>query len=179
MPRRYRRRRTNLYKPFKTAKYSSEKYGSLVTMINNAQTIGVEHVDLVPTINGALGTRKIKNFTLRLIAEQTMTDDGQGNQSFDRARVAFFLVYVPEGTIVCPVQYGINSPALSLYEPNQNVIMSGIIDSDQTYTFKSHLARNLASGDTISLVLVDLDIPDVGETNTTPITFHINYAISF
>ena len=179
MPRRYRRRRTTLYKPLKTTKYSSENYGSQVTIQNNAQQLGSANIELVPTIQGALGTRKIKNFTLRLIAEQTMIDDGQGNQGFDRARVAFFLVYVPEGTQISPVQYGNNSPALSLYEPNQNVIMSGIVDSNQTYTFKSRLARNLASGDTIGLVLVDLNVPSVGDTNTTPITFHINYAISF
>ena len=74
MPRRYRRRRYNISKPLKTTKYSSENYGSIVTIQNAAQQLGSEAIELVPTINGALGTRKIKNFTLRLIAEQTLSN---------------------------------------------------------------------------------------------------------
>ena len=179
MPRRYRRSRYPITRPLKSTKYSNETYGSVVTITNNTEdTYGRANIQLVPDIAGTLGTRKVKNFTLRLIPEETLDDDGS-TQTFDRARIAWLLVYVPEGTNPSSVQFGTSSPALSVYEPNQNVIMSGLVDSNQCYSFKTRLARNLSAGDTIALILLDLNQPDAGHTITSVVTFEINYAISF
>lgn len=184
MPRRYRRRhRYTVARPLKTTKYSSETYGSEFNIQNAAGAQGSHGLFTLPVIpnaiGGVLGTRKCKNFTLRLCAEQTMYDD-QANQTFDRARVAFALVFVPEGTNPSNIQFGAGNNPASLYEPNQNVILSGIIDSNQTYAFKTRLARNLNAGDTIVLVLGDLtSLAQAGDSTNTPVTMTCNYAISF
>lgn len=184
MPRRYRRRhRYTVARPLKTTKYSSETYCSVLTISNQAGAQGSHGQFTLPVIpnaiGGVLGTRKCKNFTLRLCAEQTMYND-QTTDSFDRARVAFALVFVPEGTNPSALQYGAGNQPASLYEPNQNVILSGIIDSNQTYNFKTRLARNLNAGDTIALVLGDLTtLQNAGDSTTTPVTMSCNYAISF
>lgn len=184
MPRRYRRRhRYTVARPLKTTKYSSETYCSQLNIQNNAGAQGSHGQFVLPVlpnaIGGVLGTRKCKNFTLRLCAEQTLYDDQQ-NQTFDRARVAFALVFVPEGTNPSHIQFGAGNQAASLYEPNQNVILTGIIDSNQTYSFKTRLARNLNAGDTIALVLGDLTaIETAGDSTNTPVTMSCNYAISF
>lgn len=184
MPRRYRRRhRYTVARPLKTTKYSSETYCSQFNIVNNQGVQGSHGLFVLPVIpnaiGGVLGTRKAKNFTLRLCSEPTLYDD-QTNQSFDRARVAFALVFVPEGTNPSNIQFGAGNQAASLYEPNQNVIISGIIDSNQTYSFKTRLARNLNAGDNIALVLGDLTaLQTTGDSTNTPVTMSCNYAISF
>ena len=186
MPRRYRRRhRYTVARPLKTTKYSSETYGTDLVITNNAGAQGSHGLFVFPVlpnaIGGILGTRKVKNFTLRLCARETAYDDAQAQQQIvDRARVAFALVYVPEGTNPSNIQFGAGNQPASLYEPNQNVIMSGIIDSNQTYSFKTRLARNLNAGDTVALVLGDLTyLLANGDSTTTPVTVTCNYAISF
>lgn len=181
MPRRYRRSRYTVARPLRTTKYSNETYGSQVTLTNTSPSgFGRSNIELVPNISGTLGTRKVKNFTLRFLSEETLIKDSD-SEIIDtvRAKIAFLLVYVPEGTSASTIQFGNNSPALSIYEPNQNVIMSGLIDSNQTYSFKTRLARNLSAGDTIALILVDLTQPASGNSTNSDITFEINYAISF
>lgn len=188
MPRRYRRRhRYTVARPLKTTKYSNETYGTVFNIVANAAAAGSHGIFVVPVIpnalNGVLGTRKVKNFTLRIIAEQTAYTDNSGGQpviTFDRSRVAFALVYVPEGTTPSALQFGVQNNPTSLYEPNQNVIMSGIIDSLQCYSFKTRLARNLNAGDQIALATADLTpITTNGDSTNTPVTFTMNYAISF
>ena len=186
MPRRYRRRhRYTIARPVKTTKYSNETYGTQFNIQNNGGVPGSHggfQFPVIPNaIGGILGTRKVKNFTLRLCAEKTMYDNQVPDQeTFDRARVAFALVYVPEGTNPSGLAFGTGNQPSSIYEPNQNVIISGIIDSDQTYSFKTRLARNLNAGDNIALVLADLTpIQNEGDSTNTPVTMTCNYAISF
>ena len=186
MPRRYRRRhRYTVARPLKTTKYSSETYCSQFNITNQGGVQGSHGLFVLPVIpnaiGGVLGTRKVKNFTLRLCAEQTMYDQlNPQAQTFDRARVAFALVFVPEGTNPSTIQFGAGNQAASIYEPNQNVIITGIIDSNQTYSFKTRLARNLNAGDNIALVLGDLtSLQANGDSTNTPVTMSCNYAISF
>lgn len=183
MPRRYRKRHYAVYRTLKSTKYSNETFGSEISIDNNNGQIGTHgsfNCPIVPLPGGVLGTRKAKNFTLRLCCEPTGTDDGAGNITFDTARIAFALVFVPEGTNPSVVQFGAGNNPLSLYEPNQNVILSGIFDSQQTYSFKTRLARNLNAGDQIVLCMADLtEIVNLGESTHTPVYFTCNYAISF
>ncbi|KAK8882665.1 hypothetical protein M9Y10_045307 [Tritrichomonas musculus] len=59
------------------------------------------------------------------------------------------LLYVPQGNDLSLISL---QPAGSMYEPAQNVIMSGIISKTSAKdTFRSRLARNLNSGDRIVL----------------------------
>lgn len=182
MARRYRRRhRYTVARPLKTTKYSSETYSSLMSLSTSTQNTHASFtLYLIPNaIGGVLGTRKAKNFTLRLCAKESSITSG-GTTTFTRATISFALVYVPEGTIPSAVQFGSGLSAASLYEPNQNVILSGLIDSTQVYSFKTRLARNLNSGDQIALLLYDLNVND-GENMTvsTPVAATCNYAISF
>lgn len=184
MARRYRRRhRYTVSRPLKTTKYSNETFTSAINVVASGDigTHGQFSVPVIPAaIGGVLGTRKAKNFTLRLCAEQTMISPSSGSPGFERARVAFALVFVPEGTTPSDINFGSQASAVSLYEPNQNVILSGIIDSNQTYSFKTRLARNLNSGDNIALLLYDLySVGKVGDSINTPVAFTCNYAISF
>lgn len=180
MARRYRRRhRYTVSRPLKTTKYSNETYASSVLLSSSTQgQHAVSALSIIPdVIGGVLGTRKCKNFTLRIYAHETTSTVGNTTTNL-RSSVAFALVFVPEGTEASVLQFGAQS-AKSLYEPNQNVILSGIIDSSQVYTYKTRLARNLNAGDRIVLVCYDLYVPESGGTTSTLLAFSCNYAISF
>lgn len=183
MARRYRRRhRYTVARPLKTTKYSNETFCSAVnvTATGDIGTHGQFSVPIIPSaIGGVLGTRKAKNFTLRLCPEKTLIHNGS-TDTFEISRVAFALVFVPEGTTPSDINFGSQASAASLYEPNQNVILSGIVDSRQTYSFKTRLARNLNSGDNIALLFYDLySVGKAGDNINTPVAFTCNYAISF
>lgn len=140
-----------------------------------------------------MGNRKVKNFTLKIGA--------RGNES----PIVGALVYVPEGTT--PSDLSTQLTTQSLYEPNQNVIMTFIIqpscDRDSngyvqtmftppSTTISNTLARNLSSGDSIILVLSPVDDinagdgsredPDDPHSNTKDpltITGTLNFAIKY
>lgn len=182
MARRYRRRhRYTIARPLKTTKYSNETYASLVDLTTNTlNTRATASVFVIPNVlGGVLGTRKAKNFTIRICAEQTRAIRSS-ETLFRRATIAFALVYLPEGNLPGAMHYGSGQTSQSLYEPNQNVILSGIVDSNQVYTFKTRLARNLNAGDNITLEFMDLTINDQdNQTILTPLAVSCNYAISF
>ena len=111
-------------------------------------------ITVVPTAQ-IQGTRKVKNITVK-ITGQYLTGP-----------VFCALVYVPDGTLPNALNLGNGS---SFYEPNQNVIttfvlpqtvqfntVEGGIDAvpsgQNTYTISTRLARNLASGDRIVLLM--------------------------
>ena len=136
------------------------------------------------------GTRKAKNFTLKLVA--------RGNES----PIVGVMVYVPEGTEASTL--GTQLAAQSLYEPNQNVICSFIIPpscdrtsagfvnasfTPPTVTVSSRLARNLSSGDSIVIVFCPVDDINAGDGTADPdsglthdplvITGTVNFAIKY
>lgn len=122
------------------------------------------------------GIRKVKNFTLRVT-------HGCPTPLF------FALVYVPAGQTASSLKFGTyaiqgGAQPASLYEPNQNVIMCGTIDTGsdtyptQASTFRTRLARNLNSGDSIALVLGQgFDVGQGGQPFKFALT--LNYAICF
>lgn len=185
MARRYRRRSR---RAVKTAKYSSENYNALV-QLNNVGATGTTStwVGSVVPATSVLSTRKAKNFTLRIAPDETLvrtntgtTEDPNIEESFDKGFIAWALVYLPEGTNPNRFNFGDANGAVSLYEPNQNVIMCGIASSDQVYSYKTKLARNLSAGDSIVLIVNDLHSKEADETQVvTPFAFTLNYAIAF
>ena len=111
-----------------------------------------------------MGTRKVKNITLKLTA--------RGNES----PIVGALIYVPEGTQASDLSTQLSTS--SLYEPNQNVIMTFIlppsVDRDPdgfvtqmftppTTTVSNRLARNLSSGDMLVLVMACVDDVNAGD----------------
>lgn len=177
-----RRRRGYIRRPLlKKTKYSMETYCAAAVppqsggqpqpfLTNTTYSIGF----VAPT--NVLGTRKVKNFTLSI---------------FTNAPQPFFfaLIYVPQGTNPSVINFGttiadnIVTP-LSLYEPNQNVIITGLVgggDNADTLSgnkverFKSRLARNLNSGD--SIVLVFRPVADT--PSNCLIQTSLSYAIAY
>lgn len=183
MPRRYRRRhRYSIARPLKTTKYSNETYAFSFTHYGSVGQNAAFSKVVVPPSSGILGTRKCKNFTLRIkLSGLGLFDISQNPPEFDselEGSVYVVLVYVPEGNNPSPVNIG-SATAASLYEPNQNVILSALVDINQVYAFKTRLARNLNSGDSIGILFCSAQ----PGTSTRAIGFHVdaavNYAIAF
>lgn len=168
MPR--RRRHTRVYRPLKVSKYSNETFAAINTIPQNEGTTPIPQYWITFTkASDVLGTRKVKHFLLTISSNSTVP-------------LIWALVFVPEGTSPSTLQQGNNVVdqyllAASLYNPNQNVIMSGITGGQNTQVerFKSNLSRNLNSGDKICLVLSSLTATyDEFTVDST-----LNYAIAY
>ena len=165
MPRRYRRRYSTR-RPVKPVKYSNETYNvcARISFTANQQINSL----MIPAIT-AQGMRKCKNFTLRIFWGNT-------------APLLWTLVYLPEGQSPSPMNRGVTVEnqtiiAGSTYEPNQNVIMSGLVSGLQPETFRTRLARNLNAGDAIVLCMCLTD-PTITTTDSE-FSANLNYAITY
>lgn len=178
MPRRYRRRSYKITRPLKTTKYSNETYATLHKAAVATEELGTNVYAIQKASNiipqtSVLGTRKVKNFTVRFKAFDIVASDNTVNPTVWQ----WALVFVPEGLTPTHLQLGLGGAFTSMYEPNQNVIISGVADSNQVYVSKTRLARNLNSGDGIYFVLTSENIPN--GTYNVKYSVQINYAISF
>jgi hypothetical protein len=170
MPRRFRRyaRTARTVRP---VRYSNETVsGTCGGAIQAGTTV---HQPLLKPID-AQDIRKLKNPTLRL----AMTAP---TPNFP---VLWALVYVPEGFPLSALKmdYGTGGEEAppSLFEPNQNLIMSGVMPATGTaepITYRSRLARNLNAGDSIFLLLRGIS----GETSIDQVAFVycLNFAICY
>ena len=185
MPRRYRRRRYAIARPLKTAKYSNETYAGNVALQTGTPDVNGSIV-IVPKTE-ILATRKVKNLTLRInVAGMDYIPPGSTSRGYGLTpcSIMFAVVYVPQGTSPATLDRGAvpetgATPAVSLYEPNQNVIMSGIVDLQSVTTVKTRLARNLNSGDQIYVQFsLTYNSEDVEAIRATLLAI-ANYAISY
>lgn len=162
----YRYSRTRRTRPLKTVKYSNETYTTAFQIPPNSSV--QQHAYLVAPIT-AQGMRKAKNFTLRIAC------------SPNSPLIFWALVYVPDGTlpqnlIIPPFVTPQQPTAVSFYEPNQNVIMSGsVYPNSPQETYRTRLARNLNSGDSLVL-LVRCPYSDAAAGT---VFASCNYAISY
>lgn len=174
MPRRYTR--SGRYtRRVKTVKYSNETYNYAGEYtVQNAAVKNNWSETLITAIDQQ-GVRKCKNFELSL----TGTPFTNAQNQIAHAPMFFALVYVPQGTEPSQINIGNPDACASLYEPNQNVIMSGVWPSDLTAPFvkKTRLARNLNSGDRIVLVMSSPQFGEGAYSKNLAVT--LNYAISF
>jgi hypothetical protein len=156
MPRRFRRyaRSARTVKPIR---YSNETVSG--TTGGGLAAGATYHVIVVPGVPGP-GVRKVKNPTLRLAMSQP-------NPAFP---ILWALVYVPEGfpDTALKLDYGVSDNPPSLFEPNQNLIMAGVMPATgaaEPITYRSRIARNLNSGDSIHLLVrgmsANVDIEEV------------------
>ena len=163
---RYRKYR-KYKKAYKLQKYSNETQQIFMAVNVPAaqQNPAQQEMDLVVNTD-VQGMRKCKNFTIQIISDSTAVP------------IMWALVYVPEGTQPSNMSLPNQVNVSSLYEPNQNVIMAGILDTNSgTVVKRTRLARNLNSGDRIVIVASAV----VGHGNGGPTAFlvQLNYAISF
>lgn len=176
MSRRYRSRSTYARRG---PKYSNET--SLMT-VGPDQTLGDYknqiNICMIPP-SQSQGMRKAKNFTLNL----TKTDGA----SAWNTPIAWALVYCPNSVKPSPINLSTwtderNAPT-SFYEPNQNVIMSGVLpaNTNASAIFRTRLARNLNSQDTIFLVLTAVlnDDQQSATQSNFSISAALNYAICY
>lgn len=170
MPRRYR----SYYRRYRRA---AQKYSVETSNINlkGALTQDYGNYTMIAPIQSQ-GMRKAKNFTLSISSSPFYngTDDSE-----EYTPIAFALVYVPQGTNPSSITLGTESAAASLYEPNQNVILSGVYTAgDSALRIRSSLARNLNSGD--SIVLCMKFINQSGPTWASNTLFaQLQYAIAY
>lgn len=161
--RRYRRRR-----PLKTIRYASETVSYRAQFPQNNQ-INNYVITLIDPDNSQ-GLRKVKNLTFTIHLD---------TQAFTKPfLVAWAIVFVPQGQSAGNILMGSSDQKVSsIYEPNQNVIMSSFMDPNRVSRYRTRLARNLNSGDSIQLVVQTRSY----ETSSDSIfcDFMLNYAICY
>lgn len=157
-----RRRRTSRrnYIPRPMKKYSVENTSLWRNQTYSAPfTAQTFAYDIIPALN-TYGVRKIKNISLQLTLSPIPCS------------VLWAVIYLPEGLGTPDDQKNLyaklNSPdnyMASIYEPNQNVIMAGILPSSPSTTSTptiirrmTRLARNLSSGDRVQLAF-NISVP--------------------
>ena len=162
MPRKYKKAYGSR-RPLKTVKYSNET--SNITS-SFSLTAGSQITAPLISASSIQGVRKAKNFSLKILYSGT-------------APLMFVLIYVPQEQSVKAITRGTPQAPASLYEPNQNVIMSGYIvpNNSQAQTFRTRLARNLNSGDSIQIALACASATDT--VDNAIIGISLNYAITF
>ena len=169
MPRRYRRRIVN------KDKYSIEQTILATPPSDNWNTIPGNaeaetqdsrqySVAILPP-SDLQGMRKIKHLTF------TVSNNGTNDSSFPQ--LLYAIVYVPQGYTPQTINYPIPGGATSLYEANQYVMSSGVLDfSGGPLRIKSPLSRNLNSGDSIYIIFA------TSVTNGVSLTAEVKYAIT-
>ena len=175
----YRRRAySRNYSRVKRAKYSNETHAMAVSLETSSDQTALYRQGklalMLVQASDNQGMRKAKNFDLSL-------------QSVNMQQpVHFALVYVPEGqkpsgmTLPALNEGSLSSEPASIYEPNQNVIMSGVLPptTGNPIHFRTRLARNLNSGDAIYLCLEPAFAPASTDT-FGDIDAQLNYAICY
>jgi hypothetical protein len=169
MVRRFRRpyRRS---RPVKSVRYSNET--SCVQAPAFTLAAGATANTTIISAVSAQGTRKTKNYTLRL----------QSNL-LPASAVIWAIIYVPQGFPNNAIQLHKSAPdsdpPASLFEPNQNVIMSGYLPTgnEGSVTYRSRLARNLESGDRLVIAFYNPHASD--GLDNLQLGFTFNYVIAY
>ena len=190
--RRYRRYRTR--RALKSVRYANETQTYTFTNdITSRTAIGQysAHVPIIPAA-ATQGIRKVKNFTLTIapfFSPSLLRQIHTSRIIADTFR--FALVFVPEGQNPGDLGDAAADHAVSFYEPNQNVILTGEGSIYEPVRLRTRLARNLNSGDSIHLIIelkllqqfVGADHPDHDppqyETVHAYFQAILNYAITY
>jgi len=129
-------------KSYNRDKYSKENFRTQITTGNEYVGTSVLYQggqEIVPATT-VQGMRKVKHITISL----------SKLGAAENAPFFWALVFVPQGYSANPL----GAPGGSLYEPNQYVMACGCIDPDAgPIRIRSPIARNLNSGDSVSLVI--------------------------
>ena len=146
MVRRYRR-------PYRST--NRDKYS-----IENTVTVTPSNINEWDTVAGGSLTQQSKQYTVQIVPasnEQGMRKVKHLTLSFSSnisAKIFYVLVYVPSGYQPNSINVPSAGNAVSLYEPNQYVMSSGVLDfTGGPLRVRTPLSRNLNSGDSIGLIL--------------------------
>lgn len=186
-------RRRSYRRRYKVAKYSSENYSNFGIFNYNdispndgtsAGSIkksyyGPPPLAIISSTNIS-GMRKVKNFTIELNPAFQAATTAQGSLDPINVPYVWALIYVPEGQDPSPNFANSGVGGGSLYEPNQNVIISGTGLTNTPLPRKvTRLARNLNSGDRIYFVMrLSVEPYNIAASRLT-ISLGANYAICY
>ena len=140
------------------SRYSNETFSGNYIMLGNSGGQPSAEPLVVDSI-ASLGARKAKNFTLDIVAGSCYLSNDTGTELSTKipdsiCPVYFALVYLPDGLSKTGQDLAIGAGATtSLIEPNQNVIMQGVLYPGQPQRVFTKLGRILDSGDKIVLLL--------------------------
>lgn len=167
-------------------RYKKVRYSNETTAINVQGTIAGNSNPVFPTIDDKKGVVLVQAATLqgtRKVKNMLLSISSIGN----KVPILCAIVYVPQGTEATTLQSSATNQraGASLYEPNQNVIMQFVLNPTNPDTmqgcnvqhFKTRLARNLDSGD--SVVLVCTPAYTMTTDQDVRISGTFNYAISY
>lgn len=172
----YRSYRRGYSRSVKPVKYSNETYNSNLTYTYDGSTPSTKYITLIDAISQT-GMRKVKNFTLN-ITQSPVYGSNQAVKSV--SSFVYALVYLPDGVSATALNVGSGQNSVSLYEPNQNIIMSGVCSSDNgQLRLSTRLARNLNSGDKILLLFRPTNTAPGASGDYVNISAICNYSISF
>ena len=130
----------------------------------NTQT-SFQFVSQVVPSSDVEGMRKVKHLTLSFSCPSEI-------------KLLYALVYVPQGYEPNTIRFPALGKGVSLYEPNQYVMSSGVLDfSGGPLRVKTPLSRNLNSGDSIALVLAASGLTALPTAGYAPIV-NVQYAIT-
>lgn len=151
---------------YKTVRYSNETI-SFATDLELKQTgeTGTAYATLIKSTD-IQGMRKAKNFTVTFANNSTVP-------------IQWALIYCPQGfpETALTLDIGVEAAA-SIFEPNQNVIMTGVTWATAPQNkYTTRLARNLNSGDSIVLLIRQL-IVQQGLPQKCHFLCTLNYAIT-
>ena len=166
MPRRLFRRRSvnrDKYSIENTSVYFPSSWTEFAATTDTPVTLQTSIPVLPPS--DVQGMRKVKHLTLSFSCEQ------------NQVPVFYALVFVPQGYDPNTLQIPKPGFAISLYEPNQYVMSSGVLDfTGGPLRVRCPLARNLNSGDSIHLIL---GLPKTQQQQQIPqILSNVQYAIT-
>jgi hypothetical protein len=134
-----------------TQKYSSEtsSFNATASSEGNQPSTIAKAFAIVPATT-TFGVRKVKNVALQMECFVQPPDATPPS----RTSVVWALVFSPEGQALGSLNASIDgSVAISLYEPNQHVIMQGVGGYNEAIMARTRLARNLQAGDSITLLV--------------------------
>ena len=156
MVRYYRRR----YRPYPKKKWEVQNKAVTIETGRDPQTEQVTHAE-VPLFeaSGTEGRRTIKNISVQLTTPLSFR---------------WAIIYVPQGTQIGQLLQQPPSSAISIYEPNQNVMAAGAYDSGSgPNRIFTPLARTLNSGDRVFLMISGIDQTTIRTIGV------VSYAISY
>lgn len=163
-------RKSFVPRPLKT-KYSLENTAYHITGTGSVPTNNTANAQIIPAIT-TQGMRKCKHFNLSLYSDSFVP-------------VYWALVFVPNMTSVQNLTVSNTVGTLtSLYEPNQFVIMCGVLPGGMTTPLKckAYTSRNLNSDDSIYLIVKNFVVNDPeGGSEAVPYNIDaiLSYAIAF
>lgn len=135
--------------------------------------------EIIPPVN-TQGMRKCKNFTFDIFFRAHNNRAAEEYVNGYQTQGIFALVFVPQGQNPSNFQAfrsAINQSE-SVYEPNQNIIMAGTLEEFKTKRYRTRLARNLNSGDSVYLC-INLARSEYSNNSAWQVNCVLNYAVCY